>query len=367
MKVFMRNHLLHLVDQYEVTATAHFSTNDISEDWFPGVRQVSIPIVRQINLLADLQAFYSLVCFFRKERFDAVHSVTPKAGLLAMVAARFANVPHRIHCFTGQVWATKTGIKRILLKNADRFIISNANHVLADSVSQREFLESERIVTKGMVEILGEGSLSGVDTNHFRPDNETRTRIRSEWGIPPLAFLLLFVGRLTKDKGILDLAKAFAQLAHKNDGVWLAVIGKDEDGINDEFKRLCGDTLTRIKRFDYVQTPASAMAAADILVLPSYREGFGAVVIEAAACGIPTVATRIYGLIDAVEENVTGLLHATGDIEAMQDCIQRLYDDNSLCIKLGHAARSRVQEKFSMETVTSAFVDFYKRIFKPYV
>lgn len=362
LRVFLRNHLLCLGERYDVTAVADFSLNDLSSDWLPGVRLVSIPIKREVDLLADLRALIALVRFFRLECFDVVHSVSPKAGLLAMSAARLAGLPHRIHCFTGQVWATRRGGGRILLKSADRLIAMNANHLLADSMSQREFLECEGIVRSRQVEVLGAGSISGVDLERFCPDGEMRKRIRSDWGVPLMACLILFVGRLNRDKGLLDLARAFAELSRERDDIWLAVVGPDEAGIGNEFEQSCGKAVSRVRRFNYTATPEHAMAAADVLVLPSYREGFGNVVIEAAACGVPAVASRIYGLTDAVDDNVTGLLYPPGDVVALRDCLQRLCVDSELRLKMGMAARARVKEYFSMHTVTAAYLEYYEKL-----
>lgn len=362
LRVFMRNHILELAKLHDVTAVADFSEEELKGTWLPGVRLVSIPIARQINLVGDVRALLALLRFFRRERFDVVHSITPKAGLLAMLAARLSGVRHRIHCFTGQVWATKTGLGRTLLKNADRVIAASANHILTDSLSQRSFLEQEGVLSPGRADVLGQGSIAGVDLERFTPDHEMRRRTREAWGVPPEACLLLFVGRLNLDKGILDLARAFALLAHERADIWLAVVGPDEADIAADFDALCGDARMRIYRLAYTERPQDAMAAADIFVLPSYREGFGNVVIEAAACGIPTVASNIYGLCDAVEENITGLLHPAGDIGALRDCLLRLCNDVPLRQQMGRAARARVQADFSMQKITQALITYYDNI-----
>ena len=362
LRVFMRNHILSLSEKYNVTAVADLSSEDLLDNWLPGVRLVPIPIARQINLLADLRELVALLLFFRKERFDVVHSVTPKAGLLTMIAARLAGIPIRIHCFTGQLWVTRQGFGRLLLKSIDCLMAANATHILADSLSQCEFLEKERIVRQGLIKVLAKGSISGVDLDRFRPDEVVRLRIRQEWGVPPNACLLLFVGRLNRDKGVLDLAQAFADISFQRDDIWLVLVGPDEAGISKEFERLCGDTFSRVIRVNFTPTPEHAMAAADVFVMPSYREGFGSAVIEAAACGIPTVASRIYGLTDAVEENVTGLMHSPGDVAALSDCLRRFCNDRELRLKMGNVARVRVEENFSMSMVTKALVTYYEKL-----
>lgn len=362
LRAFMRNHLLRLSAQYVVSAVADFTPEDLSDEWLPGVQLVTVPIARPISPRADLRALMALFRYFRAGRFDVVHSVTPKAGLLAMSAARLAGVPHRIHCFTGQVWATRQGLGRSLLKSADKIIAANATHILTDSHSQCAFLEREGVLRKGRAEVLGQGSISGVDLERFHPDDGSRKRIRDELGVPQQACLLLFVGRLNRDKGVLDLAQAFARLARENSDVWLAMVGPDEGGVGAQFENLCGDAMAHVRRIDYTPTPEHYMAAADVFVLPSYREGFGSVVIEAAACGIPAVASRIYGLTDAVEEGVTGLLHPAGDIAALHDNLARLCRDHALRSRMGEMARVRAATDFSMASATAALLAYYEKI-----
>lgn len=362
LRAFMRNHLLVLSERYDTSAIADFKVEDLTDEWLPGVRLVPIRIARAISPTADLWALWTLFRYFRSGHFDTVHSVTPKAGLLAMTAARLAGVPHRIHCFTGQVWATRRGLGRTLLKGADRFIAANATHILTDSHSQRAFLESEGVLDKGLADVLGHGSISGVDIERFHPDEGARKKIRSELGVPQQACLLLFLGRLNRDKGILDLAQAFTRLASNHSDVWLVMVGPDEGDISAQLERSCGDAMARVRRVGYTTTPEHYMAAADVFVLPSYREGFGSVVIEAAACGIPAVASRIYGLTDAVEEDVTGLLHPPGNIAALYDSLARLCGDHALRTRMGAMARERAARDFSMASVTAALLAYYEKI-----
>ncbi len=362
LRAFMRNHLLSLSAQYDVTAIADFAPDDLSDEWLPGIQLVPVPIARRISPLADLRALLALFRYFRAQHFDVVHSVTPKAGLLAMSAARRARVPHRIHWFTGQVWATRHGLGRSLLKGADRSIVASATHILTDSHSQRAFLEAEGVLRIGQADVLGHGSISGVDLDRFHPDDLARTRIRRELGVPQSACLLLFVGRLNRDKGVLDLAQAFAHLAHERDDAWLVMVGPDEANIGETFGRICGDASARVRRVHYTTTPEHYMAAADLFVLPSYREGFGSVVIEAAACGIPAVASRIYGLTDAVQDGVTGLLHPPADIADLHAKLARLCKDHELRATMGKTARARAIEDFSMASVSSALLAYYEKI-----
>jgi glycosyltransferase involved in cell wall biosynthesis len=210
--------------------------------------------------------------------------------------------------------------------------------------------------------VLGLGSISGVDLERFHPDLNLRQSIRAQLGVPDEACLLLFLGRLNRDKGIFDLAQAFARLARDFSQVWLAMVGPDEAGVENRFNALCGDALARVVRVDYTAVPEQYMAAADVFVLPSYREGFGSVVIEAAACGVPAVASRIYGLTDAVEEGETGLLHPPGDVAALHETLVRICADSGLRARMGEKARLRAGANFSMASVTAGLLDFYEKI-----
>jgi glycosyltransferase involved in cell wall biosynthesis len=316
---------------------------------------IPIRIERGIVPLADLAALARLLRVLRRERYDLVHSVTPKAGLLAMLAARAARVPVRIHTFTGQVWATRRGLARAALKGFDRLIAACATHVLADSASQREFLLAEGVVRAERIAVLAQGSISGVDGERFRPDPAARETVRAQAGIPPEAVLFLYLGRLTRDKGLLDLARAFGSV---QDG-WLMLVGPDEEGLAGEIRDACGGSAARLRFAPYTDRPEVFMAAADVFVLPSYREGFGSAVIESAAAGIPAIGTRIYGVTDAIVDGVTGFLVPPRDPAALAARMRQLASDAQLRLRLGAAARERALRDFSMAEVTRATLAYY--------
>jgi glycosyltransferase involved in cell wall biosynthesis len=308
----------------------------------------------------DLRAFLFLLSLFRREKFSAVHSITPKAGLLAMLAARFAGIRFRHHTFTGQVWANRSGIVRHMLKTFDRLIVQLASKVFTDSPSQCRFLEKERVVGSGGISVLGPGSISGVDVDRFRPDTESRHSVRAEFGVAEGCCVFLFVGRLTKDKGIHDLVQAFAKVAAANPRVELWLVGPDEERLMEQLSRRKLDDSGLVRWLGPTLQPERYMASADVLVLPSYREGFGSVIIEAAACAIPTVAYRIDGVIDAVVESRTGVLVEVGDIEALAAALLDVSQDWDGRQRLGREARDRVSKEFSSAIVTAEWVALYK-------
>jgi glycosyltransferase involved in cell wall biosynthesis len=362
VRAFLMPHLSALDSDYQVTVVADFSDDQLSISSDGYCRFVSIPISRKISPAKDFLAFLYLTRLFIKSEFNIIHSITPKAGLIAMMAAWTGRAPVRVHWFTGQVWATKVGIKRFLLKMADRVTASLTTISLTDSYSQRDFLVANKVIDADRIRVLAAGSVCGVDTDQFRPDVHTRQSIRMSCSIPQDASVLLYVGRLTFEKGVLDLARAFHFVANNIPNVWLVLVGPDEDDLGDELKKLCGPHINRLCVVGTTELPQRFMAAADIFCMPSYREGFGLSTIEAAACGLPAVASRIYGLEDAVLDGQTGLMHAAGSVHEIADCLHKLLINHELRQKMGFVARERVENQFQQQTLTLALLDFYAEL-----
>ena len=186
--------------------------------------------------------------------------------------------------------------------------------------------------------------------------------VRKELGINQNATVLLFLGRLNRDKGMLDLAAAFANIScHRSDTV-LLLVGTEEDVPFTRIQKICGAGCSQLRRVDFTPNPERYMAAADIFCLPSYREGFGQVIIEAAASGIPSVASRIYGITDAVEDGKTGLLFPAGDVATLTKTLLRLIEDQALCRQMGKVARVRAIELFASEKITRELAELYKEL-----
>jgi glycosyltransferase involved in cell wall biosynthesis len=354
---FLAPHLRHLAGRYDVSLAVTLPGEAPLKD-LPGVRIEAMSIPRAISPAGDLAALLRLARLFRERRYDLVHSFSPKAGLLATWAGARARVPARLHTYTGQVWASRRGPMRALLRAADRSIARRATHLFADSASQRDFLTAESIVPAARCEVLGAGSVNGVDAARFKPDTEARAAIRAELGIDPQAPVVLFIGRVTRDKGVLDLAAAFATLAE--DAV-LLVVGPDEDGLGGKVARLCGN---RARIVGYTPAPERYLAAADLLCLPSYREGFGSVVIEAAAAGLPAVGSRIYGVSDAIVDGKTGLLFEAGNAEDLASKLRQLLADTALRQHMGTAARERALAEFSQKRLVLLLEARYRQILR---
>lgn len=362
VSAFLKDHIAAATVHYDVSVVAN--TTDVGFLRRLGLDATLYPvaIVRPISLWQDLTALRALVRLFRTERFDVVHSVSPKAGLLAMFAARLAGVRHRVHTFTGQIWVTRRGWQRWMFKKADSLLAALTTRILVDSPSQRDFLVIEGVFDADKAEVIGKGSICGVDSERFHPDSEARRKLRDTLGIPQSDPVLLFLGRLNRDKGVLDLAAAFAVLARHFPTVRLLLVGPDEDGLAGRIAQASGAAAGHVQRIDYTAQPERYMAAADIFCLPSYREGFGQVLVEAAAAGLPAVASRIYGITDAVVEGETGLLHPPGDVAAIQAALSQLVADAPRRAAMGERARRRALAEFSQAKSTQGLMAFYGKM-----
>jgi glycosyltransferase involved in cell wall biosynthesis len=360
IRAFMRGHLATLQLDYDVVASANCTPEVIASSLPVGCGFSSNGVEREISLRDDLRELRRLRKWFSAEAFDAVHTITPKAGLLGMLAARLARVPVRMHTFTGQVWATEAGLKRRILRLMDKVLARCCTHPLADSHSQLQFLVDEGVLRAGRGMVPGDGSIAGVDIERFHADPQTRTRMRSELGITHDTVVFVFVGRLNRDKGVSDLVPAFVAAAVRSPGIQLLLVGPDEGDYGKQLMAAAGPHSGDVHLVGSVTNPESYLAAADVFCLPSYREGFGVSVIEAAACGLPAIVSEIYGLTDAVVNETTGVLHQPGDVAGITECLVRLANSAELRRSLGDSARQRVVQSFSAQRVTDALVDVYR-------
>lgn len=357
---FLRKHIDFLSENNRVSVVSGFDKSDV--DNVGRGSKKAIDISRNINVFSDVRSVLNLFYFFREEKFDIVISVTPKAGLLAMLTAFLCRVPVRIHWYTGQVWVTKTGFFRRFLKFFDQLIAVVSTHLLADSNSQMEFLLSEGVVRRGKIGVLSAGSISGVNAKKFLRNDQMRFGLRKDMQLSDSDVLFLFLGRMNRDKGVLDLARAFSNLAAESSNVKLVFVGPDEEQITDEIKQICNKCCRHVSFYGYTNVPEKYLSAADVFVLPSYREGFGTSVIEAAAAGIPCVGTRIYGLTDAIEEGVTGILVEPGNVSQLKDAISKLAESDKTRLLMGKKAQLRAVEQFNDDNLSAEFVRYVEYI-----
>lgn len=363
---FLKDHFVQLVKEYNVNLVANFPDENSKKEFEEiGVTCHYAPIVRQISIKNDLKALFALRKLFKKEKFDCIHSVTPKAGLLSAIAGWMARVPHRIHIFTGQVWATRKGAMRVLLKTLDCVIAKLNTNILVDGESQRQFIIKEGIVNAKNSKVLANGSICGVRLERFIVSEDVRNVERAKFGFGGNDVVYIFLGRLNHDKGVGELYEAFNKLVSECPNAKLVLYGADEEGYEKKAEDYLN--LKRDVNFFYpgrTAKPFDALQGGDVFVLPTWREGFGSSVIEAQALGLPVITSDAYGVVDASIPGETGLRCGVNDPEGLYKCMKTYYDNPDMRKNHGLAGRKRVEELFDNNVITTAWVEYYRELLK---
>lgn len=353
IKAFMINHLRKLSKIYEITIITNTDNKNFLKLYnLNNINLIKVDISRNISLKKDINSLIQLIKIFKKEKYNSIHSITPKAGLITSIAGKIAGIENRIHIFTGQVWKNYSGIKREFFKSIDKLISNLNTEILIDSHSQKDFLMKEKVLKEEQGIILGSGSISGVDINRFKSNKLKRNNLRKELNIKEDEVLFGFVGRLTNDKGIRELLEAFncKELSDSK----LLIVGPDEENLTELLKK------ENVIYLGYQSIPEDYLNIMDVFCLPSHREGFGSVLIEAGAMEIPCIASNIYGIQDAVLDGETGLLHEVGNVKDIRKKMIQLKKDNGLRKKLGENGRERVYKEFSANHVSKKWLEFYQ-------
>lgn len=337
--------------------------NDLSEFNFIGVN-----IPRNISPLKDLAALLKLIRIFKAEKFDIVHSTTPKAGLLCAIAGKVTGVKIRLHTFTGQPWSTMTGLKRTILLSCDKLIGYLNTCCYTDSLSQKKFLIENGVGVDSKLLVLGQGSLAGVDLNRFNPSRfsvNNKFELRKELTISDESLIILFVGRVTLEKGVKELLAAFEYVLSQDVDACLVFVGPfelDSQACLDRIVNL--KVKEKIRVVGYSSEPEKYMAISDVLCLPSYREGFGTVVIEAAAMALPTVGSDIYGLSDAIINGETGVLVPPKNSQLLGVTLSKVLCDVDLIARMAANAQKRALDHFDSSYIGGLVIDEYEKFSK---
>jgi glycosyltransferase involved in cell wall biosynthesis len=323
------------------------------------VEPIAIPMSRGIAPLRDVLSFLRIWRLLGVRKPDLVEFSTPKAGLLGMMAARLRRVPRRVYVLRGLKLETCTGVKRLLLQAAERVAAACAHVVLCNSGSLRARALALCLAPANKLHILGEGSSQGVDTARFSPGPGT---LRVKLGIPRDAPLIGFAGRLTRDKGVPELIQAFNMILRAEPFAHLLLVGwfdASEDALDDSLRiRILNHP--QIHCTGFVNDTAPFYRAMDLLVLPTRREGFPNVVLEAAATGLPVVTTECTGARDSVIPEVTGLLIPPGYPEAICEAVLKIIRNPELGERMGQAARAWVLDRFPESRVVKMTLDYYR-------
>jgi glycosyltransferase involved in cell wall biosynthesis len=329
-----------------------------------GVRLFTVPFTRAITPLQDLRAIVRLYRFLRREHFDLVEVSTPKAALLGSMAARLARSRPIVHVLHGLAYQGKRGLLGWILRASTRIPCTLSDVTLSVSPSVRDEACKDGIAARARICVLAEGSANGVDLGRFSPRQRALgAEVRHEYGIASDSVVIGFVGRMTRDKGIDQLAEVCHALSTDFPNVVLLVVGDYEhrDRPADSTVDFLS-TSASVRHVGWQADVVSFMAAMDVLVLPTYREGFPTVLLEAAALGIPTVTTDATGACDASVDGKTGLQVPIGDVNSLREALARLVRDASLREAMGFAGRKWVCEHFDQRDVWRRYVEEYRAV-----
>ncbi|OWR15149.1 glycosyltransferase family 4 protein [Chryseobacterium sp. VAUSW3] len=365
LNILLRNQFKFLRKYYHVVAIS-----SPGEDLFEvGTREnvdiKGIEIKRKISIINDITALYKLYVYFRKEKPLIVHSITPKAGLLSMMAAKLAGIPIRMHTFTGLIFPTSTGAMKHLLIWMDRLLCYCATNIYPEGQGVRNDLVKYNI-TKKPVKILANGNVNGIDLTFFDPSifsEEDKLSLKEKLAILPDDFVFIFIGRLVKDKGINELIHAFKKLSSSKAKLLLVGSLEPDHGLED-------DTLHEIKNnpdiisVGFQKDVRLFLAISDALVFPSYREGFPNVVMQAGAMGLPSIVTDINGSNEIIIHNENGIIIPPKNDLFLYESMVMVSKDLALREKLKRNARQMIADRYQQSVVLNALLEEYKNLEK---
>lgn len=361
---FISGMIPYLREKYELILLSspgpHLS--QISNDY--DLKFYGVNMERHISPIKDFVSLIRLVKVFAKERPYMVHSITPKAGLLCMIAAWMTRVPVRIHTFTGLVWPTSKGLMKKMLMATDWLTCACATHVVPEGQGVLNDLKNYGITKKPM-KVLGYGNIQGVDMARFDRNrvNEQSLELKKQYGLDG-CFTFIFVGRIVKDKGIEELVEAFNKLQSKYSHAKLLLVGRDDnDPISETTRSSIATNHSILKlgpKFD--DELIAHYVASDCFVFPSYREGFPNTVMEAGALGLPSIVTDINGSREIIIQGENGVIIPSKDVEALYNAMEQMLVNKEQTMRMASNARNLIASRFENHFVQQCLYDFYSEI-----
>lgn len=331
------------------------------------VRVEAISMTRTISIMKDLKSLYRLYIFLRREKPEIVHTHTPKAGTLGMLAAKLAGVPHRLHTVAGLPLLEIQGKKRKLLDTVEKITYSCATLVFPNSLGLQEIIVENKYTKPQKLKVLASGSSNGINTTHFDPSRYPeagRRELRENLGIDSQDFVFIFVGRLVTDKGINELVSAFSSLQGVRKNIKLLLVGPFEDKLDPLFPetlKQIGDN-SNILLAGYQPDVRPYFAIADCLVFPSYREGFPNVVMQAGAMGLPSIVTNINGCNEIIINQENGLIITIKDTKAIEKSMRFMLSEITLFNQMKTNSRKMIVDRYEQRLVWNAILMEYKKI-----
>ena len=335
-----------------------------------GVDIFHVDLTRKITPIKDLKAVVKLYKFLKKEKPSIVHTHTPKAGIVGMLASKLAGVPIRMHTVAGLPLMEVSGIKRRVLNIVEKLTYSLATKVYPNSRGLKEFIK-EKLNSECKLKILGNGSSNGINTTHFSPtqvSDSKKCQLRIDLNITKNDFVFVFVGRLVGDKGINELVQAFTEVYKNHTNSKLLLVGPVETDLDP----LLPNTLNEINQniaimyLGYQNDVRPYFAVSDVLVFPSYREGFPNVVLQAGAMGLPSIVSNINGCNEIITSDVNGVIIPVKDIQAIYKAMKKLIKDQSYYDKLQQQSRLMIVEKYEQSEFWNVLLEEYHYLLKRY-
>jgi glycosyltransferase involved in cell wall biosynthesis len=326
-----------------------------------------VPMTRKITPLQDLACLYKLIKIFRKEKPDIVHTHTPKAGLLGMLAAKLSGVKIRIHTVAGLPLMVETGFKFRLLKFIEKLTYASANHVWPNSFSLLDYIKEHKLTKTNKLKVISKGSSNGIDLNRFSSfsfNKETLSEVKKSIDFNEQNIYLLSIGRLVKDKGIVELVQTFKDLQYAYKDIKLVLVGKFEIEL-DPLPQLIIEEIKNNPNIIHIGWTAHVeyyIALATLFVFPSHREGFPNVLLQSGAMGTPVVCSAIAGNIDIIDDNVTGLLFSVENIKSMKNKIIFALENENEMQKMSITLKSNITKYYRRETIWEALLTQYRAL-----
>ena len=334
-----------------------------------GVNYFSLEMTRKITPLHDLRCLLQLIRFLRKDKPHIVHTHTPKAGIVGMLAAFITGVPLRMHTVAGLPLMEAKGLKKSILYAVERLTYRCATHVYPNARGLMDFIQEKKLAGKTPLKCIGNGSSNGIDLTYFNPERvskEQEMSFREKWNISKDDFVFLFIGRLVGDKGVNELVAAFEQLANKIPNAKLLMVGPQEPTL-DPLKQVTIASIEKnpkIVSTAYQQDVRPFLKMAEVFVFPSYREGFPNVVLQAGAMGIPCIVSDINGCNEIIENEVNGLIVPPKSIQPLSEKMYSLYKDPEKRAIFIDRTKERIATNFERTHYWKLLLEEYKRLEK---
>ncbi|WP_462252934.1 glycosyltransferase family 4 protein [Ferruginibacter sp.] len=330
-------------------------------------RHIIVPMTRKITPLQDLKCLIQLIKIFKKEKPDIVHSHTPKAGLLGMLAAKISGVKIRIHTVAGMPLMVEKGFKLQLLKFIEKLTYAAANHIWPNSNSLYNYIVDNKFASPAKLNIIGKGSTNGINTQRFCKEaiNENiLVEIKNSINYSIQHTYLLCIGRLVTDKGIVELVNVFLSLQKKYGALKLILVGDYEE----ELDPLPETVMQQIKananiiHIKWTQQVEYFMHIANYFVFPSHREGFPNVLLQAGAMELPIICSRIPGNIDIVEDKKTGLIFETANEQQIEKQVEYAINNNAEMCDMAETLMQIIKKDYQRENIWQNILSSYKSL-----